>query len=267
MRAPSSPTSHSAFLSNAAFNHSFDDQQSGQGSGDSVVYGTFKSAPSTRNRKVSEDDENYSGLKTVSCTSTPYSPKGMVTPVQMHTILTNGITDRRNIDVQNMATNKDIDPRLNQIEKLTNIHDVLPALTDDGLLHLIPYDVEGSSGFCCCKSEDHAVLIVVYRNTIILIDPKDKDRDYGINARDIPAGFNFSIHKLDWQGSWNATNCGHYTAHLAIRFATDSGVTINPGFFNLDNFVAALPKKHPSLERIKRELSGYYLGNSEEEKI
>ena len=119
-------------------------------------------------------------------------------------------------------------------------------------LTLIPYGVTNRGTF----HEDHSVLIAIYAEKIYIIDPKNKS-DYQINVAP------YKTVSTNMQKWYDRTNCGRYTAHIAIRLANKFLDHANDHEFNMIEQIKTIdvPKladlQEIFLEKINKDESGW----------
>ncbi len=212
---------------------------------------------------VDNSDESYFSesrtqpLNDSSYTHGKYSSTRLLSPRLINSILEK-IQPHELLEIHPMATNIDI-PSFNP-ERLEDIHAVLKNLPNDNKLHLIPYGVEkAESTWSNClpfKPEDHAVLIVCHNKKIILIDPKNKNRNYGLDHKAIQTGFELQYKKLPWQSTFDKSNCGRYTCWMADKIAV--AFSREPEKFDLNSFVEELKKLPINLKEINKKFESYF---------
>jgi hypothetical protein len=112
-------------------------------------------------------------------------------------------------------------------------------------LTLIPYGISNRG----ILRENHAVLVVVYKQEVYLIDPK--------NTTDPQIGkvFNFKHFSLGWQSTLDITNCGRYTAELAYRLGKEFSAKGND--FSIEGFLAKQKKDKPYINQIALQFEKY----------
>lgn len=112
-------------------------------------------------------------------------------------------------------------------------------------LTLIPYGITNRG----ILRENHAVLVVVYKQEVYLIDPK--------NTTDPKIGkvFNFKHFSLGWQSTLDITNCGRYTAELAYRLGKEFSAEGND--FSIEGFLAKQKKDKPYINEIALRFEKY----------